>query len=201
MAALFRRFLKLFRKHKSSTPQLRMIYRFGGGEELSPPVLPRGYRLGCYAAGAENDWISLLGACGFSMFSTDGSTAALEREILQGLLPGGGIFAYAGDKLVACASACSRPEFAPNAVLMYVGVLPEHRRHGLGTAVTAGVLAVSRRAGYPGLTLLTDETRIPAIRTYLRLGFVPDESVDNTTRRRWERVLRMVSRENHSGER
>jgi len=192
---MFRRLLKFFIKGHPPR-QLRMTYRFDA-TEYETASLPSGYRLGQFVEGAENEWIALLKACGFSMFSGRDAVANLKQEVLHTLLPAGGVFVYAGNALVACAAACARKEFSPNAVVMYVGVLPAHRRKGLGTAVLKGVLSTTQRAGFPGLTLLTDETRIPAISAYLRLGFRPD-SVEKDMQLCWERILRQMGMESTS---
>jgi mycothiol synthase len=47
------------------------------------------------------------------------------------------------------------------------------------------------RAGYRRIYLLTDDFRLPAIKTYLRLGFVPflfEEGMEQ----RWREVLRRL---------
>ena len=76
--------------------------------------------------------------------------------------------------LWAVRAACFRKAFAPYAVLMYVVVLDEYRRLGLGAACTHEVIEAARSAGYPGIILHTDARRLAAIKLYLRLGFVPD---------------------------
>jgi mycothiol synthase len=170
-----------------------MVCSFQAGVELPSTILPNQHSLDHYVTGDEAEWISLLHRCGFSMFTGERAATALAREVVQFLLPQGGVFAYDGQQLVACAAACARPEFAPNAVLMYVGVLPDYRGAGLGAAVVAEVLAVARRSGFPGVTLLTDDDRLAAIRTYLRVGFVPDAASDPAAKKRWKRVMNQLA--------
>jgi mycothiol synthase len=201
MALLLKRVLQRLFLRDRGPKQLRMTYRFNGTENLPSLFLPDGFQIKSYTIGSRNEedaWVALLSACEFAGFSPASGPAVLEQEILRGLLPGGGIFISKNDHLVACAAGCFRPEFAPDAVLMYVAVLPEYRRNRLGTAAVLGVLDVARKAGFPGLTLLTDETRIPAIRAYLRLGFLPDEIPCRKTLPRWKPILKEIPLANTS---
>jgi mycothiol synthase len=54
--------------------------------------------------------------------------------------------------------------------------------------VCLAVLRAAVLAGHTGIYLLTDDHRLPAIRTYLRLGFRP-RIHDDATRARWEPIL------------
>jgi mycothiol synthase len=72
--------------------------------------------------------------------------------------------------------------------LHYVAALPECRGKGAGSAVTAAVLNRFSELGYGSCVLTTDDPRLAAIKSYLRLGWLP---VLNTPdmRCRWEKVL------------
>jgi mycothiol synthase len=50
---------------------------------------------------------------------------------------------------------------------------PAHRGRGLGQAVCAAVTARLIQAGYQHIHLYTEDYRHAAIKTYLRLGYVP----------------------------
>ena len=52
--------------------------------------------------------------------------------------------------------------------LNFVGVVPEQRGRGIGTALVRAACASS-----PELSLIVDERNEPAIRTYVSLGFEP----------------------------
>lgn len=62
-----------------------------------------------------------------------------------------------------------------------------YRGRGIGTRMNEYVLYVLKREGMTHAHLTTDDFRIPAIKSYLRAGFVPDESTDDF-RRRWEAI-------------
>ena len=52
-----------------------------------------------------------------------------------------------------------------------VGVLPEHRGRGIGTALLRELAAAAEADGLPGLSLSVERDN-PAVRLYRRLGFV-----------------------------
>jgi GNAT superfamily N-acetyltransferase len=51
---------------------------------------------------------------------------------------------------------------------------PAHKGHRLGLAVCSGVVRYLADRGYPRAMLTTDDWRLPAIVTYLRVGFRPN---------------------------
>lgn len=72
--------------------------------------------------------------------------------------------------------------------LHYVGVCPGHQGRRLGYAVSLAVLHKFREEGCADAVLQTDDFRLPAIKTYLRLGFHP-YIVDDGQPARWATVL------------
>ena len=75
-----------------------------------------------------------------------------------------------------------------------VCALPEQRGRGLGRLVTLATLHYMRDRGDTNVLLETDDFRIPAVRSYLGLGFVPvyleDPASDHVAR--WSDVFRKV---------
>ena len=55
----------------------------------------------------------------------------------------------------------------------WVACHPDHRGKGLGLALCARVIQRFLEAGYTAIQLHTEYFRLPAIKTYLRIGFVP----------------------------
>jgi mycothiol synthase len=100
------------------------------------------------------------------------------------------------DRLVATASARMLPDVYPGSgYLHWVGVDPVYQRKGLGTLVSIRVLQHFREAGLRDAVLDTQTYRVGAVRTYLRLGFVPDYHYgDPGEQLRWARVLPRVVR-------
>ena len=99
------------------------------------------------------------------------SEAAREAEFQRlhhGEVPGYCMLAYAGDEAVACGLVMQEQEFA---TLMDINVAPSWRRQGLGTAISAQLLATARRNGAQIAWLNVLAENAPAVRTYARLGF------------------------------
>ncbi len=73
------------------------------------------------------------------------------------------------------AATTSARHFAPDApgYVHWVGADPDHRGKLLGLRVTEQVLHRFREWGLDSAILETDDFRLPAIKTYLKLGFVP----------------------------
>ena len=90
-----------------------------------------------------------------------------------------------GGELVASCFATQRAEFCPAwGVLDYVCVRPGHRGKDLGFGVCVSVLRYFRSRGYKAVSLLTldvtaDNRRLAAIKTYLKLGFLPEQTEEN----------------------
>jgi mycothiol synthase len=96
--------------------------------------------------------------------------------------------------LVATASARRLPDHYPQAgYVHYVGARVGERGRRLGELVTRRVLVHSVAAGLDQAVLETDDFRLPAVRTYLRLGFVPEPRAPGDARR-WSKVLRNLTR-------
>jgi mycothiol synthase len=80
------------------------------------------------------------------------------------------------------------PTEHPLGYLHYVAALPLCRGKGAGSAVTAHVLRRLAELGYPDCVLTTDDARLAAVRSYLRLGYVPVLRGEDM-RGRWQAVL------------
>jgi mycothiol synthase len=78
------------------------------------------------------------------------------------------------DVCVASASARLLPvRFPGSGYVHWVGSDPEHRGRRLGATVTLAVLHRFVELQCESAVLETEDWRLPAIRTYLRLGFLP----------------------------
>jgi mycothiol synthase len=95
---------------------------------------------------------------------------------------------------VATASA-QIPEAAPETgFLHWVAADPEHRGRRLGYRVSLAVLHELARRGCRDAALLTDDPRLPAIKTYQNLGFLPEHR-NETHADRWKAVAARLSGE------
>ena len=95
------------------------------------------------------------------------------------------IYEAESGKLAATAAARLLPEKYPNAgYVHWVGADPALRGRGLGRLVSLAVLHAFREMGCTSSVLDTDDFRLPAIKTYLALGFSP-EPLDPSHEARW----------------
>ncbi len=90
---------------------------------------------------------------------------------------------------VATASARYAPaQWGASGYVHWVGAHPAHRGKGLGRLVTLRVLQHFVDTGRPDTVLETDDPRLPAIRIYLALDFVPEPSKPGHAER-WAAVM------------
>ncbi len=65
------------------------------------------------------------------------------------------------------------------------------RGKGYGTLLNQIAVAVLKKEGMSTAYLTTDDWRIPAIKSYLRAGFIPDLSTDDF-QNRWASILAQI---------
>jgi mycothiol synthase len=89
---------------------------------------------------------------------------------------------------VATASARLDPDrFPGSGYVHWVAADPAQSGRGLGYAATLATLHAFVALGCRDAVLETDDERLPAIRTYRKLGFAP-EFADDTHAARWQAV-------------
>ena len=138
------------------------------------PILPEGYILRAYQ---EGDAPSLAATLCSAFDTADWTLEKVYRELIHH--PNvKATFVIAFDRgVVATASALLSPEDPHGpAILHWVGVDKGHRGKALGYIVSLQVLHYFKGAGYKSVILHTDDSRIAAIKTYLKLGFVPEHT-------------------------
>ncbi len=155
--------------------QLRMVRPHL--DDLPPLVIPDGYRLRTFQPGDETAWARIMEAT--SGLGREWTVEKVrERMIDREQFEADGLFFATcdaeGDRPVASATAWRKAadEQEMGNVHM-VCALDEHRGKGLGRLVSLAVLHYLRERGFRSADLSTDDWRVPAIRTYLGLGFVP----------------------------
>lgn len=95
-------------------------------------------------------------------------------------------------QLVATASERLLPDEYPGAgYVHYVGALASVSGKRLGQIVTQRCLAGFAERGLEKAVLKTDDYRLPAVRTYLRIGFVPEYRSDEE-RSAWSGVFKTI---------
>lgn len=95
---------------------------------------------------------------------------------------------------IATASAWYRPQWSEDTGYLHmVGLIPEHAGKKLGYAVSLAALLQMVREGRTRAVLHTDDFRIPAVKTYLGLGFVPSLT-DGSHLGRWQTLAGILER-------
>ncbi|MCC9078690.1 GNAT family N-acetyltransferase [Litorilinea aerophila] len=140
----------------------------------TPPAvqMPPGYFLRTYQPGDEPSFYAVMELAGFTGWDDEKLQPWLARVLPEGWFLA--IHAQSG-KIVATAMAThNATELHPfGGELGWVAGDPAHAGRGLGLAVCAAVTARFLAAGYRHIYLKTDDWRLPALKTYLKLGYVP----------------------------
>ncbi len=171
-------------------PQLEMLWP---NDKLNnPPAieLPNGYSLRTYKQGDEPEMIELMRKSGFEDWGESQLTSLKNRALPNGMFF---IVHDATNKIVATASASHNGTgvIPFSGTLDWVGADPEHRGKGLGYIVCAAVVRRLLEIGYTYISLRTDDFRLAAIKTYIKLGFVPRIFSDDM-RTRWKNVYEQL---------
>jgi mycothiol synthase len=134
-----------------------------------------------------------MNKAGFEGWDGERLATMLKKVLPEGFFV---IVHCATGKIVAAAMATHSPtELHPyGGELSWVAAAPEHRGKGLGLAVSAQAAARLIQAGYRNIYLLTDDFRLPAIKTYLKLGYEPLLCCQDMAER-WESVYRKLGLE------
>lgn len=144
-----------------------------GLSQVSEMIAPEGYEIRPLRKGDESGHIRVMHEAGFSNWDE----AQLVEWQGKLALPDGIFVAVHKEsgQIVATAMASHRPtELHPSGgELGWVAASPDHAGKGLGKAVSVAALRRFVQAGYRCVYLLTDDHRLAAIKTYLRLGFLP----------------------------
>ncbi|MBW3622150.1 MAG: GNAT family N-acetyltransferase [Armatimonadetes bacterium] len=163
--------------------------------DLPELEVPPGYSFRCYRPGDEADWAEVLTA---SFPGDTWTVEKIEKEFTktEKFRPERICIAEHEGKIAGVAAAWEQgePEWG---YVHWVGVHPEHQGKRLGRLLTLGTLHRFRVEGKRKVYLDTDEPRIPAIATYLSLGFQPDLRLA-THREMWERVQAVMAERRRS---
>jgi mycothiol synthase len=159
-----------------TTPTLFLLWPLS--RQATPPVvrLPEGYTLRTYHRGDEAAWRTIQ-----DLAEPVVPGAALDdllQKYLSLLLPNGLFFAIepASGEAVATAGALHNTRdgmFPFGGELGWVATIPAHQSRGLGSALSAAATRRLIDAEYESIRVGTQDHRLPAIKVYLRLGYVP----------------------------
>lgn len=166
--------------------QLRMIWPEDRLNDLPSVPALEGYTLRQLESGDRDAYRALIKLSDLG----DWDDAAMDTH--SGKVIDGGFFVVIHDDsgdLVATTMANNAPnaDYPEGGELGWVAGDPEHKGKGLGYLTCAAVTAFLLEHGYTQMYLMTDDFRLPAIKTYLKLGWVPDY-YDDTMADRWKAV-------------
>lgn len=73
-----------------------------------------------------------------------------------------------------------------------VACKPEFRGRGLGNLLNDIALSTLKKEKMQAAYLTTDDWRIPAIKTYLKVGFYPDTESEPDFKERWDEIYKVI---------
>jgi mycothiol synthase len=160
--------------------------------DASPPLLPEGYLLKSFSFGDDEKFRALIEIDGESL------TNQQWQDYKDKVLPDG-LFAIQhveSGSLVATAGAAHNPNpgryhFPFGGELGYLIVHPDHRGKGLGQLISTHIVKRFLTAGYKSIRVGVKGWRHSAIKTYLKVGFVPFLH-DEDLKRRWNRICEQI---------
>ena len=163
-----------------------------GPEPLPPLELPPGISMRVFEEGwGPAAWEHIVNTA----FGRDFSFDEKMRDE-PAFRPGRILFLERGGSPAAVAAAWQRDQWPPGTgYLHYVAVLPGARGMALGYWVSLAALHQMRREGNACALLETQDERLPAIKTYLKLGFVADREAHESYKARWERIMGQLNGE------
>lgn len=158
----------------TSTPQLVMVWPKARLAEPPTPVLPQGYRLRHYQPGDEARFYVVMALSGWPNWND----AKLQPWLARIPPRSWSMVVHEADPakpIVATAMGLhDHTDWHPfGGELGWVASDPQHAGRGLGHAVCAAVTQRLIAAGYENIHLYTEHYRLPALKTYLKLGYVP----------------------------
>jgi predicted dehydrogenase/GNAT superfamily N-acetyltransferase len=170
--------------------QIRMVWPASEGIAIPTITLPSGYELRTYRDEDKANYIALLKKAGFDGWDHDRLQGLLRKTLPEGLFL---IEHVSSGELVATSVATHNPiDGMPyGGELGWVAGAPEHAGKGLGYAVCAAVIRRFLQAGYRNIYLYTDDFRLPALKTYLKLGFRPWMYCDGMEQR-WNAIFKIL---------
>jgi len=171
-------------------PQLRMKWPSASRRHCPPVNPPAQYAVRTFRIGDEQAFLTLMSCLDFEPWDEAKLAYNMNR-----IIPEGWFFATDSSHQIVATAMClhnysGRSPFTGD--VGWVACHPDHRSQGLGRCLCASVTRRFLEAGYTAIQLHTEYYRLPAIKTYLHLGYVPSIASPKTLAL-WEGVCAKLS--------
>ena len=171
-----------YRNSKEPLPQLLMRIDLS---LIDAPVLSRRYSFHTHFDGNEKVWEDIIESSFESHYDFD-------FLIKCGNFNPDHIYYLNYDgRDIATLTAVEREEFKGEGWLRMLGIKKEFAGNGLGKIMLKLVLTELKKRGYKTALLSTDDERIPALKTYLSLGFKPVYNHESHLQR-WQKIKEIM---------
>lgn len=166
--------------------QLKMIFD-GGATPLPELTIQPEFQLRPALPGDIEKYNALRNSVGFQSWSADELAAYMGGKALAGGLK---IVVEKSSGRFAASAAAEATDMATHpeiGVLGWVMCHPDFKGRHLGRSVSVAVMHQLQHSGYKYFSLLSDDFRLPALATYLTLGWKPwlfEEDMEN----RWRTI-------------
>ncbi|QDT12377.1 GNAT family N-acetyltransferase [Planctomycetes bacterium K23_9] len=172
-------------------PQLKMTWPVDRLADPPTVTLPSEYSLRLCAEHDETAFVALMHGCGWDDWDSERLAYCKSRLLPEGWFV---VIEDASEELVGSAmSLHNYSEKLPySGTLGWVGCAPNHRGRGIGSALASAATARMIEGGYRHIELYTEHFRTAALRSYLRLGYVPylyNDAVANV----WQEICATLS--------
>ncbi|MEI6132748.1 MAG: dihydrofolate reductase [Bacillota bacterium] len=185
-------------KRASEKPQTQLQMRLNSLANLPKQCIPEGYELRVLSPDSAED-VKAYGDIVRSAFG--GESGNYEKEVIghSNYISDGTFLIYEKEQegeglksAVATSTAIIDPSpECKDGYLHMVAAYATHAGKGLGFQVSLACLVKMQSAGKTGCWLKTDDFRLPAIASYLKLGFEPD-IFEESHRVRWDCILKDI---------
>ena len=166
--------------------QLQMLKSDG---KRFPDTLPDGYSYVTHRNDLVDDWLFLSGLIGGNWTKEDFQNKMLGRE---GIYPEGIFYIIDGENEIIGTATGIIDTTSKKGNLHMVAVKESHRSKGLSVPLCAKVVNYLLDNEMEKIDLSTDDFRIPAIKAYLKLGFIP-LLIDDTMSGRWRELAEKIN--------
>ena len=155
--------------------------------EIPAAAPPPGCLLRTYRPGDELPWLALIRAAYGGAWGEETFERCVRSD--EAFRPERLILAESAGRLAGTAGAFQKLTYGDQTGYMHMlAVHPDSQGLGIGSALLSRCLEYFRDQGWLNAVLDTDRHRLPAIRLYLRYGFLPlPETADELDE--WRRIL------------